>query len=90
MKEVAGGIDDQLVAMFRRAAGRKPGSQELAVLRALREQQLALFQKHPENAAKFLAIGDLPRALSVNAVELAAMTVVAEALLSYDETITKR
>ena len=53
-------------------------------------QQREFFQQSPEDTAKFLAVGDQPYDEHLDAVELAAMTVVAEALLSYDETITKR
>ena len=83
-------LDAQLTDMFRWSTSRLPVAQELSILRGLYGEQREYFQASPENAETFLAIGDHPRDEHLDAVELAAMSAVAEALLSYDETITKR
>ncbi len=90
MQESPNDIDRQLTAMFRRATSRAPNADEQAVLRALHTQQQAYFQQNEGNVDLFLGVGDLPRDEGLDGVALAAMTVVAEALLSFDETITKR
>lgn len=76
--------------MFRRATSRRPDDKELVVLQRLFDQQCAHFRATPDSATALLAIGDEPRNEELDAAELAAMTAVAQALLSYDETLVKR
>lgn len=80
----------QLNYIFRALTGRTPNEKEVAVVTSLFEEQLAEFQQQPEQAAKLLKVGDHPVNAELNASELAAMTVVAEGLMTYDETVVKR
>jgi hypothetical protein len=78
----AGGDDAGLTEGFRRCVARKPAPTELAALRRLLADARAEFQKRPERAEEFA------RQASTRP-ELAAWTLVANALLNLDETITK-
>ncbi len=80
----------QLQFVFRSLTGRTPNEKEKAVLNSLFDEQLAEFKQQPEQSAKLLKIGDHSASSELDANELAAMTVVAEGLMSYDETVVKR
>ncbi len=90
MQQVNASLEEQLTTMFRSMTSRFPDSEELAILHKLHDQQREFFQASPEDCVKFLSIGDSRRDERLDVAELAALSVVAEALLSYDETITKR
>jgi hypothetical protein len=81
------GEADPAAAMFRRATGRTASSPELAVLRALFERQRSTFTR--DAAARLLAVGESPLDPSLDAVELAAWTLVASAILNLDEVLTR-
>ena len=68
----------------------KTDREELSVLRRLLDEQHRYFQVNPENAARFLAVGDHQPDASLDAAELAAWATVAEALFNFDETVTLR
>ena len=80
----------QLQIVFRALTGRTPKEKELQTLAALFDEQLVEFKQQPEHATKLLKVGDYPASSEFDASELAAMTVVAEGLLTYDETVMKR
>ena len=83
-------VDARLANMFRRLTSRYPDAKELRVLQQLLEEQRDYFQQNPESAPSFLAIGDHQPHRSLEAIELAAWSIVAEALLNLDETVTLR
>jgi hypothetical protein len=76
--------------LFREALGRDPGEPELRLLAELYEEQLEIFQKDPHQVNAFLKVGDLVAPPDLNTAELAAATVLANALLNLDEAITLR
>ena len=76
--------------MFRRLTSREPETVELAILVKLYRQQLAVFKTSPDEAAKFLAIGDHAHSTKLDDAQLAAAGVLANALMNYDECVTKR
>jgi hypothetical protein len=80
----------RLTRLFRLLTSRHPADAELRVLRSLLDQQQAAFAAEPEAAAQFLEFGDHRPDPAWNPSELAALTVVAQALLNYDETVRKR
>ena len=55
----------------------------------LYREQYDEFRAGRSDPAKLLAVGDAPRDPSLDPAESAAMTVLAQALLNYDETVTK-
>jgi hypothetical protein len=76
--------------VFREALGRDPGEPEMRLLAELHADQLEIFQKDASQAASFLKVGELAAPADLPPVELAAATVLANALLNLDEAITLR
>jgi hypothetical protein len=76
--------------MFRRATSRHPDPQEATLLRGLYERQRARFAADRAGAEKLIAVGVSERGRELESVELAAWTVVAQAILNLDEVITRR
>lgn len=75
---------------FRLLTGRRAEERELELLSQLYEEQLAEFQQHTDAAAKLLAIGDHLSDETLDPAQLAALTVVVETIMNFDETVTKR
>jgi hypothetical protein len=73
---------------FERAAGRTPAAEERSALSKLYASNLAQFQHSPADARALTHEGEAPVA-NLPAVELAAMTTVARAILNMHETITR-
>ncbi len=82
-------LDDRVVFLFRATTGRRPGPREVATLGTLYREQLDEFRSGRSDAVRLLAVGDAPRDRSLDPSEHAAMTVLAQALFNYDETVTK-
>jgi len=89
-KETGSGSDERISQMFRIVCGRAPTAKELPVLKRLLDEQRALFESEPEAANKLLAVGETKNDPSLDRVELAAATVLAEALLNHDEAVMRR
>ncbi|MDB5357916.1 MAG: Protein of unknown function (DUF1553)/Protein of unknown function (DUF1549)/Planctomycete [Phycisphaerales bacterium] len=89
MTEAGADPDAKIAFAFRLATARGPRAQEMAVLRKIYQQQLAVYQKDAEAAKKLLGVGESPRNEKLNQAELAAWSTVASVVLNLDETITK-
>ncbi|MBX3440160.1 MAG: DUF1553 domain-containing protein, partial [Planctomycetaceae bacterium] len=76
--------------MFRLLTSREPHERELAVIRNLYDQQRNRFAALPDQEAALLAIGSKPRDASLDASQLAALTVVANTMFNFDECVTHR
>ena len=76
--------------IFRTLTSRPPNKAERALLAELVTQQQAAFEKKPEAATALLATGDAPRDESLPTARLAAVTLVTNMLMSYDECMIKR
>ncbi|MFK7735391.1 MAG: DUF1553 domain-containing protein [Pirellulaceae bacterium] len=85
-------VEEQLEHIFRSLVTRAPDPTEKTILKQLYEEQLADFAMNPEDAKRLLGVGDLSldSDSQINHNSLAALTVVAEGLMSYDETVMKR
>ncbi len=83
-------VADRLAWTFRMLTSRPPADAELRVLQQLWDEQRQEFAARPEAALQFLAVGDHRRDEKLDAADLAALTVVAEAIMNFDETVTKR
>ena len=81
--------DEQLAYAFRLATSRRADASDMTVLRRVYDLQLAEFKANTEAAKKLLEVGDSPWNESLDAAELAAMTMVANLILNLDETVTK-
>ena len=86
------GDDDQaiLIDMFRTLTSRRPGDAEMRVLQELYKTQTTHFAKDPAQASEFLKTGDTEADQELAAVRLAALGIVANALLNFDECVMKR
>jgi hypothetical protein len=82
--------EERVRGMFRRATARYPDAKETSLLLGLYERQRARFTGDRDAAQRLLAVGTSPRGRDLEPVELAAWTVVGQAILNLDEVITRR
>ena len=82
--------EDQLTTVFRLLTSRRPTAEELAILHRFLEEQRTYFAQDPEKAVRFLSVGDQQRTPELDVIQLAALSAVAQSLLSYDQTVMKR
>ena len=83
-------IEARLRTAFRLLTSRVPSPQEQAILTRLYQDQRAHFTAVSADAVALLTVGDTPRNDKLNAADHAAMTVVIQTLMSFDECVTKR
>lgn len=85
------GEDDGAILerMFQVLTSRTASEKELGVLQQLLNGQKEFFESQPEDANQYLAVGDQPPAAG-DPVRLAALTVVANALLGFDDAVMKK
>ena len=76
-------------AAFRMLTSRTPAPKEIEILMQLYGEQQEHFRRQPDDASAFLAIGESPRDEKLDAAELAAWTMVANAILNLDEVLTR-
>jgi hypothetical protein len=62
----------------------------LPILKQLFQEQHQMFNADPQGAAELLAVGEAHNSPLLSPVDLAAGTVLAEALLNHDETVMRR
>ena len=86
-----GGADDdaRLAYGFLLATARPPAEREARLLRASLNRYRDRYQTSPNDAERYLAIGEHARDSAFKAPEVAAYTAVASLLLNLDETITR-
>jgi hypothetical protein len=89
LTEGGSSLADRLAFAFRTLTGRRPGPRELVTLEGLYRDQYDEFRAGQSDPSKLLAVGDAPIDPALDPAEYAAMTVLAQALLNYDETVTK-
>ncbi len=88
MTDVPGAPASRIAAAFKRVTCRQPTEAELKILVAGFGENLARFQRSPEDAAKFLDVGTTPRNPKCDVPELAAYTVTCSIMLNLDEVVT--
>jgi hypothetical protein len=76
--------------IFLRLTSREPTLKERDVLARLYEQELAQFTANEKDAQQYLAVGDYRPQSKLSPAKIAALAVVANTLLGFDECITKR
>jgi hypothetical protein len=81
--------DGRIELAFRLLLARRPKPRERDVLRSIYEQQLTVYRRDKEGAAKLLSVGESSRNSELDTAELAAWTTVVSAIMNLDETITK-
>ena len=82
--------ETQLRLAFRLVCGRDPDDQELELLVAQNRSALNRFKSNPESADTFLKVGEYPMDQNLDKNQTAAMTIVANTILNFDEAYTKR
>ncbi len=82
-------LEQRLTQAFRLTLARPPERAELNTLVRTFQEQKAGFARDPKAAQELLGVGESPRPADLDAVELAAMTGVANVLLNLNETITR-
>jgi hypothetical protein len=87
-REHPGDVDAQITRAFRLCDARSPTSDELALLRATYEAERASAMSDP-SVLGVLGVGDAPRDSAGDTAAHAAMTLVAQAILSSSETLTR-
>lgn len=76
--------------LFRAVLSRWPELSEQAMLTGLLERQRSRFRNQPDAAEAILQIGETPRPVNCDSIELAAWTIVTHAVLNLDEATTRR
>jgi hypothetical protein len=82
-------FDRQLNWIFNEALDRGPSPQEREILAGLYRDNLQRFSASPEDAKKFVSVGDSPVPDRTKIPQLAAVTTVTRAVLNLHETITR-
>ena len=75
---------------FRSLIGRAPDPTELKILARLLSEQKNLFTKDTEGAKKLLKVGESKRDEKLPSTEFAAMTVLVNAIMNFDEFVVQR
>jgi hypothetical protein len=89
LTEGGAGVDEQITFAFRICTARPPTERELGVLKRVHDVQLAKYRADRPAAEKLLRVGESPRNGRLDAAELAAWAVVANAMMNLDETVTR-
>ncbi len=90
LQEGGSNLESQITWVFRLVTSRHPSKEEISVLKQLFEEQRSLFAADQQSAAKLLAQGESANSAALSPIDLAAGTVLAEALLNHDEAIMRR
>jgi len=90
LKEGSADRGARIVFTFRLLTGRRPSAHELAVLRELYDEQLALFRAQKGSGETPAKTGESSSTKPTDTAEVAAGAVLASAILNFDEAITKR
>ncbi|MDX1933684.1 MAG: DUF1553 domain-containing protein [Capsulimonadales bacterium] len=90
LKEAGPTTPQRVTFAFRLLAVREPTARELMTLIRLYDDQRAIFAADPEAARKLIAIGESLPDPSLAPTDLAAATVLAQAVLNLDAVVWKR
>jgi len=82
-------VEQQIVFIFRRAAGVRPTTGVQAILVEAFHEELERFKTDADIANSFLAVGESKRDETLDSATHAAMTVVTSMILNLDETLTR-
>ena len=90
LKEGGATPKEQVAWVFRMTTGRMATEREIDVLARLLAEQMELFKSDPKAAAKLLAVGEARNDPKLNALDVAASTVLALTVLNHDEAVMRR
>ena len=83
-------LEDQLTFAWRRVCGRFPDRYEMTILKELYYHELDRFKGNPTRAKQLLSTGQFPFDSSVELQKTAALTMVNNAIMNFDEAYMKR
>ena len=88
---IKGGKDDvsRINYGFKVVLSRDATEEELSVIKNVLKNQITSFGSDKEKAKQFLSVGEFKRDESLDLVEHASWSVVAQILLNMDETLTR-
>ncbi|MFO0958744.1 MAG: PSD1 and planctomycete cytochrome C domain-containing protein [Isosphaeraceae bacterium] len=89
MKEGGSTAESRIEFLFRLATARRPESKELAELASAYRELLDHYRAAPESAKELVAIGESKPDPALDPSELAAWSMIANAVLNLDEVVTK-
>ncbi|HTN76662.1 MAG TPA: DUF1553 domain-containing protein [Pirellulaceae bacterium] len=75
--------------IFREVLGREPATREQAALARLFSRQQSVYRADVTAARALVSVGERPRAATLDTAELAAWTIVAQAVLNTDEALSR-
>ena len=90
LSDYDGQAEPALDRAFYLLTGRQPDDEEQQIVRQMHTAQLVWYTDRPDDAAKFVTIGDQKRNESLPAVNVAAAASVINALMNYDGCVVKR
>ena len=85
-----GDREKQVLTAFRLLSGQKPTPKALQLLLALYDEEEEAFNTEPAEAQALIQIGEAATADHPDVSQLAALTVVCNTLMSFDEVVMKR
>lgn len=83
-------VSNQLTDAYRRLSGFSPKTEVLALLKEMYNKEIAAFTQSPEEASKLITTGEAPTQRGINKIQHAALTVVVNTMMSFDEVVYKR
>jgi hypothetical protein len=89
-KDARGDTSRMIEEGFLRCLSRKPDARETEIVARLYREQKAYFAAHPDEAKQLIKVGRAPCDAKIPPAELAAATVLGQALLNHDECVVKR
>ncbi len=89
-RETEGRREDLLEAVFGRMIGRPADAGERAIVGRMLDEQLAWYRARPEEAERYLKIGDTARDATLPAPEVAAWATTINTLMNHDAFVVKR
>lgn len=90
MQEGGDTLGEQITFVFRLLTSRFPTAEEMQVLTVLYEEQKALYSTDRTRAKALLSTGEAPWDQTLDALDLAAATILATSILNFDEAVIKR
>ena len=82
-------FESRLEMIFELCLARKPSQQEIDICRRIFDQQRASFESDPKAALDYIGHGESKRDESIDPVELATWSVIANMVLNMDEALTR-
>jgi hypothetical protein len=76
--------------VFRNLIGRLPDAVENGILARLFDEQRTVFAVRPDDARRLLAVGESRADEALPVIEVAAMTMVVNAIMNFDEFVVTR